>query len=137
MLMINSTDSPGICFEKNELFNANITNGEYYNKVLELSHNFFHMYLIRKGEEQFNLYQETATFPANLFLEPGEENLPAGLKAQELVDLLEYYMYSLRGWNKNLVTFEVVGINIRDYVISKVTHGQPARIPARVGTCEI
>ena len=90
MSVINTAESPGICFEQENLFSANITNEDYYNKVLALSSAFFHMYLIQLGEEQFNLYQETATFPANWFLEPGEENLPAGLKTRELVDLLKH-----------------------------------------------
>lgn len=109
----NSFSSPGI---KRENYGNNIySNVEYYNKVVTDSNDHFHSYLIRLGNEEFDLYHN---------LIPDD---PCMLLINEFETLLEQYLYNVKGYNSNMISIEKCNNsdNVRNFIIDRVILGIP------------
>lgn len=127
--------SPGIKGEDNSLCSSGsgITdlrdlNVKDYWKVIENnSENYFHLYLIKLAEEMFNMYHNELSVVEECGITVVSEAACASTMLQQK-NVIEHYLYDIKGYSENEVSLEYTSNNVRDFTIDKIKNGQPVML---------
>ena len=129
---INREDN-GLCdsieFEEDEEIVETLDdlNSNYYWDVITRNwEEYFHLYLIKLAEEEFNMYHDEIVIleECGLKIEINTETPCASLLLHQK-SLIEYYLYEVRNYTENEVSLEYTNVNVRNFAINKIKNGQP------------
>ena len=122
-------DSPGIAFEPGALF-SNLTEQEYLETIDSYSNTYFHLKLLKMGEDLFGLSHDTLENTNYIF----------GMSYSEMLYFLEYYLYTYRGFSESFVSISSQNgtqAAIKQFIINKINDGIPVIVRAKNNALDV
>ncbi len=132
-----NNESPGIEREVNSLCPTNSgvsklkdLDSEHYWKVVENHWRiYFHLYLIKLAEEEFNMYHDTlGVLEEGGIQVPIDSDNPCASAMLHQKSLMEYYLYNVKNYTPSDVSIEYANTDVRNFAINKIKNGQPVML---------
>lgn len=132
-----NNESPGIEREVNSLCPTNSgasklkdLDSENYWKVVENHWRiYFHLYLIKLAEEEFNMYHDTLGALEECGIQvPIDSDNPCASAMLHQKSLIEYYLYDIKNYTSSDVSLEYANTDVRNFAINKIKNGQPVML---------
>lgn len=132
-----NNESPGIEREVNSLCPTNSgvsklkdLDSENYWKVVENHWRiYFHLYLIKLAEEEFNMYHDTlGVLEEGGIQVPIDSDNPCASAMLHQKSLIEYYLYDVKNYTSSDVSLEYTNTDVRNFAINKIKNGQPVML---------
>ena len=131
--LAQSHSSPGIRRENDSLLGGSqyndsmiraLDNTGYWQQLVENNYlDYFHLYLIKLAEYEFNMYHNAlVTLEENDIIYQTEYPCACTLLMQK--ELIEHYLYNVKGL-EGQVSVEYANTDVRNFTINKIKNGQP------------
>lgn len=101
--------------------------GNYWEVINNNWEDYFHLYLIKLAEEEFNMYHsELATLEECGITVVSEAACASTMLQQK--NVIEHYLYEVKGYTESEISLEYTNVNVRDFAINKIKNGQPVML---------
>ena len=124
--------SPGIVRETDSLSPSGVLRGldcGTYKTVIDNNYlDYFQLYLIKKAEDQYNMYHDTVAVLEECGIRwETNSQYPCASAMLHQKSVIEYYLWNLRGL-EGQVSLQYENTNVREFAISKIKDGQPVML---------